>query len=147
MDATAFLLAEAGTWDADVSVLVGPAPERSQGVMIAEVVGDRWLRTRFVNDTGYNGAGLYGVDEQKAVPVAVWVDTVTTFVTVGAGEYDEAAGTITYRFSAELPGRGLAEWREVHRRISNDEKRFDSFIKRGETELHMMSIGYRRQKT
>ena len=146
VDAASFILNDAGTWDADVDIFVGEAPERSSAVMVAEVTGDRQLRTRFVNETGFNAAALYGVDVDDGSPVAVQVDPASGFVTVGKGDYDEEAGVIVYRFSAELPGRGTVAWREVHRRVSDDEKTFDSWVARGERELHMMSIRYRRQK-
>lgn len=146
---TPWLLQEAGSWDASVDVFVGPnAPTHSEGVMVAEAVAGRWLRTRFVNDTsGFNGAGLYGKDALKDHPVAVWVDTQTTFVTVGKGEFDEGKGVVVYAFEADVPGKGKMQWREVHTRVSDDEKRFESFFfKPDGGELHIMSIVYRRRR-
>lgn len=149
---TPWLLAEAGTWDASVDVFVGPpapdgGPSHSEGTLVAEVVADRWLRTRFVNATsGFNGAGLYGSDALRGHPVAVWVDTQTTFVTVGKGEWN-GRDVVDYAFEADVPGKGKMSWREVHRRVSDDEKRFEShFDKPGGGALHIMTIVYRRRR-
>lgn len=149
---TTWLLREVGTWDASVDVFVGPpspggGPTHSEGTLVAEAVADRWLRTRFLNDSsGFNGAGLYGNDALKNHPVAVWVDTQTTFVTVGKGRWD-GENVVDYAFEAEVPGKGKLAWREAHTRVSDDEKRFESFFEKpdGGT-LHIMTIVYRRRR-
>jgi hypothetical protein len=139
---------DVGTWEAEIVVRQGPiaAEQRSRGKMTCRLVcGGKWLISEFkTEDSDFEGHGVYGWDPARSKYVATWVDTMRTFLTVGEGDWDAEAQTMTFRYEAELPGRTL-RWREVTNKKNPSEYIFRSYMpdEDGE-EFEMMTVTYRK---
>jgi hypothetical protein len=148
MSHQAKLVRDVGTWDGEIEVHPGPgaAPQHSTGVMTNRLIGGRWIVSSFKNETtGFEGEGIYGWDEAKQAYVGTWVDSMRGSLVIGAGSFDEATGTTTYRFEL-ASGERTIRWRDVHQVIDDDTRRFSSFIEYTPGQEHeVVRATYRRR--
>jgi len=138
---------DVGTWDAEVIVRPGPgAPEqRSKGVAVSRLIGDRWLVTDFKNETGFEGHGVFGWDASRKAYVGTWIDPMRTFLTVMEGAWDPETKTMTFHAEARLPDGRTLTWREQTEHIDEKTHVFKQFWAMPGGEHEMMHVTYRRR--
>jgi len=119
---------DVGTWDATITVTPSPGapPQASTGRLTGRLIsGGRWLVTDFKNlTTGFEGHGIYGYNAASGKYVGTWVDDMRSSIFTGEGEWDVAAQTMTYRFTAMMPNGQPMTWREESHLLSPDEQLF-----------------------
>lgn len=138
---------DVGTWDAEVVVRPGPgAPEqRSKGVAVSRLVGERWLVTDFKNETGFEGHGIFGWDASRKAYVGTWIDPMRTFLTIMEGAWDPETRTMTFHAEARLPDGRTLTWREQTERVDDQTQVFRQLWALPGGEHEMMHVTYRRR--
>jgi hypothetical protein len=140
---------DVGTWDAEVEVTTHPgAPvQRSKGVSVARLLGDRWLVIEFKNETGFEGHGVFGWDTGKQKFVGVWVDAMRTTLVPLQGDWDAAARTMTYTGEMPRPDGTVLRWREITEKPDADTQIFRQiFAMPDGGGFEMMKVVYRRRR-
>ena len=144
------LAADAGTWDAEVTITPGPdaPPIPSRGVSVGRMAcGGRWLVVDFKNETGFEGHGVYGYDPGAGHHVGTWVDNLRSFLVVATGRYDADRRVMTYTTEATLPGGRILRWREETERVDDDTRRFRQLFPGPDgADLETMNVVYRRRR-
>ena len=136
-----WLEADVGTWDGEMEVRPGPgaAPQHSRGVMTQRMIGG-WLVSDFVNETGFEGRGIYGWDSARGTYVGTWIDSMRGSLVVGTGTRE--GETLTYRFEM-----GTMRWADVTTRIDANTRRFESLIEAPNGEMFAVVVAtYRRRQ-
>ena len=89
----------AGTWDAEVTMYMGPTPAKSKGTSENRLVlGGRWVEQRFKSEMmgqPFEGLGYTGYDNYKKKYIGTWMDTMSTAVMVTEGTFDAAGKVMT----------------------------------------------------
>ena len=138
-----------GTWDAEIEVRPQPgaAVQRSTGVSVNRLIGNRWLVADFKNDTtGFEGHGIYGWDAQKQRYVGTWVDPMRSTMVVAEGSWDPDSRTMTYWGEIVMNGNPI-RWREVTHTVDAETQTFRSFMPLpGGGEFEMMTVTYKRRR-
>lgn len=140
---------DVGDWDADVTVTPTPGapPQVSRGRLSARLIcADKWLVTDFKNHTtGFEGHGLYGYNAAAKRYVGTWVDDTRSNIYVAQGDWDAAAKTMTYHWTASMPGGRTMAWKETTQMVSQTEQIFRSrFSLPDGGEFEMMHVVYRK---
>ena len=146
----ALLGKDVGAWSAEITVTPQPGaePQSSTGLLIARLIcGGRWLVTEFKNHTtGFEGHGIYGFNPATRRYVGTWVDDMRSNLYLGEGDWDEASRTLTFHWSAALPGGRSMTWREITTSISDSERVFRVVFPGPDGhEFEMMHVRYRRE--
>jgi hypothetical protein len=140
---------DVGTWDAEVEVTLQPGapPQRSKGVSVARLVGERWLVIDFKNETGFEGHGVFGWDAGKQKYAGVWIDPMRTALVPLEGVWDAAARTMTYAAEMARPDGSVMRWREITEKPDADTQIFRQvFAVPGGDDFTMMKVVYRRRR-
>ena len=103
----AVLKMEAGDWDAEVTMFMGPEgpydpPHKSKGKESNRMIGDFWLVSEFSGSfegMKFTGLGQFGYDATKKKYVGSWVDSFSPNATKMVGTYDADKKTLTYETS------------------------------------------------
>ena len=74
--------------------------------------------------TGFEGHGIYGYNAATKRYVGTWVDDMRTNIYVGEGDWDAGTKTMTYRWSAVMPGGQAMTWIETSQVVSENEQLF-----------------------
>ena len=98
---------EEGTWDAEMTMFMGPAgpydpPVKSKGKEVNRMVGDFWIVSDFSGDfdgVSFTGRGQFGYDATKKKYVGTWIDSMNANITKMVGTYDAESKTMTYESS------------------------------------------------
>ena len=148
----ALLHKDVGEWDATITVIPTPGapPQASTGRLVGRLIsGGRWLVTDFKNyTTGFEGHGIYGYNAASKRYVGTWVDDMRTNIYVGEGEWDAAAKTMTYSWSAKMPNGQTMAWRETSQLVSDTEQVFRVLLPLPDGgEFEMMRAVYRRSES
>jgi hypothetical protein len=146
MDPNEILSRDLGEWDAEITVLAGPAPSVSHGRMSARLVaGGRWLVMDYENpESGFGGHGVYGWDESAARFVGTWVDNMTGTLRIMHGTAD-ADGVVSYEVEIPTPGGPMVN-RQRTSAPSADVRRFTSaMVGPDGSEFPVMEAIYRRR--
>lgn len=146
----ALLRKDVGTWSAAITVTPQPGaePQSSTGRLTGRLIcGGRWLVTEFKNHTtGFEGHGIYGFNPATGRYVGTWVDDMRSNLYVGEGDWDEVSRTMTFHWSAALPGGRTMTWRETSTSVSDSEQIFRVvFPGPDAAEFEMMHVLYRRE--
>ncbi len=115
----------AGKWNAESKMWFGPGdPMVSPGVSTVELVFDgRYLKQHFrclSAEIPFEGLQLMGYDNIRKKYVSIWIDSVSTGITLMEGTYDEATETLTMTGQTDDPTTGPTKMRSVTREISKD---------------------------
>ncbi len=148
-DELSVLARDVGTWDAEVSIVPGPGapPLSSRGVAVNKLIaGGRWLVMDFINETGFEGHGVYGYDDRRKLYVSTWVDNMRTSLVVAEGRFDAATGTMSYESQATMPDGSTVRWREDTRTVDEDTRTFRQLFLMPEGEIETMTVTYRRRR-
>lgn len=146
----ALLGKDVGAWSAEITVTPQPGadPQSSTGRLVGRLIcAGRWLVTDFKNHTtGFEGHGIYGFNAAKRRYVGTWVDDMRSNLYVGEGDWDESTATMTYHWSAPLPGGGVMTWREITTSVSDSERVFRVVFPGPDArDFEMMHVRYRRE--
>jgi hypothetical protein len=141
-----------GTWDAEVTMWMGPQPEKSKGVSEHRLVlGGRFIEQRFKSEMmgqPFEGLGYMGYDNFKKKYVNTWMDNMSTAVMVSEGTFDASGKVMTSTATMDdfMTGK-KANVRMVSTTVSPDEELFEMFgpDPTGK-EVKQMEIRYRRRK-
>jgi len=146
----ALLGKDVGAWSAEITVTPQPGaePQSSTGRLIARLIcGGRWQVSDFKNHTtGFEGHGIYGFNPATRRYVGTWVDDMRSSLYLGEGDWDEASRTMTFHWSAALPGGRSMTWREITTSISDSERDFRVVFPGPDgQDFQMMHVRYRRE--
>ena len=138
------LAMEAGTWDADItfpSNEQGKADRKAKGVQVNRLrSGGMWIINEFaVDETPYEGTGVWGFDRTKGRFSGIWVDNNDQQIRMDDGRWDEATRTMTW--SANLPQANGAWMRLLFtEKFEGGVRRFDmvALTRKGEVPLVRM---------
>jgi hypothetical protein len=137
---------DVGTWDAEVTIRLGPdQPEqRSKGVATNRLVG-KWLVMDFKNETGFEGHGVFGWDETRKTYAGTWIDSARTTLSIMTGRWDAEQRAMTYDGEMRLPDGRELRWREVTERPDDDTRRYRQIWPLPGGDHEMMTVVYRRR--
>lgn len=142
----AVLKSMAGTWDAEID----SAGEKSKGTSIMSLdCNGLWLTTKFSGDFGgttFEGRGLDGYDQSKKKYVSVWVDSMTSGLTLFEGTHDDRTKTITMTGSSTGPDGAPMKLKSTTTQNSPDSITFKMLMVTPDGEFPMMTIEYKRKK-
>jgi hypothetical protein len=140
--ALSLLKQAAGTWRAEVEVRPGPGAPPIHFSATARrrlLAGGRWLSVDYQADTGFQGHGAWGFDENAGRLVSTWVDSQLSSLARGEGSWDEEHGTLTFEVAA-----GTGRYREQYRRLADGTERYSNVVQTGSSEFEMIRATYRR---
>ena len=146
---------EAGDWDAEVTMFMGPTgpyeqPHKSKGKESNRMLGDFWLVSDFSGDfegLKFTGRGQFGYDASKKKYVGTWIDSFSPHVTKMAGTYDADKKTMTF----ETAGMGMDGKPSKGKNVvvyGKDKRTMTMFMAAPGTDklIKMMEINYTRAK-
>ena len=86
MAALAVLAEDVGTWDTELSITPYPGadPQLTRGAAVSRLVGGRWLVTDQRTESGFEGHGVYGWNQDLGAYVSAWVDIMGGGIARGA---------------------------------------------------------------
>jgi hypothetical protein len=102
----AMLLEMVGTWEGTMTSSMMPGAPSQSFPMTETVEGlaPFWIQSRVecsdMMGMSFVGTGCQGFDTKKNEFVGTWIDNFGTYITVMAGEYDEAKKTLTWKYEA-----------------------------------------------
>jgi len=103
-----------GTWDATVTMQGG---EPSKGVETNTLVcNGLWLLTQFKGEfqgSRFQGHGIMGYDPQKKKFVSVWVDSMTSSISLGEGTMDPETKALTTVMDGPGPDGGIVQQKTI----------------------------------
>ena len=141
-----------GTWDAEVTMWMGPQPEKSRGVAENRLVlGGRFVEQRFKSEMmgqPFEGLGYTGYDNHKKKYVGTWMDNMSTAVMVSEGTFDASGKVMTSTATMDdfMTGKKAA-LRMVSTTVSPDEELFEMYgPDPSGKEVKQMEIRYKRRK-
>jgi len=104
----------AGTWDATVT-MQGEEPSRGVETNTVSCNG-LWLLTQYKGEfqgSKFQGHGIMGYDAGKKKYVSVWVDSMTSSLSLGEGTMDPETKTLTTSMDGPGPDGGIVQQKMV----------------------------------
>jgi len=113
-DAIAVLASFVGTWDVALTIRPTPtAPPISQRAVVTNrLVGGRWLVVDHRTESGFEGHGVYGWDDDVVRYTGIWVDGAGAGVVRVWGLWDATSRTLTWDCETVHAGRAH-KYREI----------------------------------
>lgn len=145
------LAASAGTWDATM-VTQGEdgSPMTTKGVSVQKMtLGGFWLVDDFSADfmgMPFTGHGMTGFDPIKGKYVATWTDSMSPFLMIMEGSFDQSGKVLTMTGSGvDMTGQP-AKYRNVSTFVDADTTTFEMYVTGADgKEQKMMTITYERR--
>ena len=143
-----------GDWDATTTLWMAPdaPPVTSQGILHAQMIlGGRYLHSQykgvFMNQP-IEVRGLIGFDNANERYFATWIDSNTTGLWTGVGNYDENANALDFAGTINDPMRAGQKIpvRETMKITDATHYTFTWFRKSAGKEVRMMQVDYIRRK-
>jgi hypothetical protein len=99
------LMAGAGEWTGTITMFDMPGMEAkpSPATETVTAIGGFWLLSDFKCDfmgMPYHGSGHVGYDAEKKKYVGTWVDSMSSYLSLMEGQYDEAKKAVVMRWKA-----------------------------------------------
>lgn len=143
------LAMEAGTWDADItfpSREAGKPDEKAHGVQVNELrSGGMWMLNRFsVDDTPYEGTGVWGYDRATDRYSGIWVDNNDQQIRFDDGLWDPQAKTITWTANQADPKGRYMRLLTVET-FAGDTRTFESVALTRKGEVPLVRIKFTRR--
>jgi len=144
---------DVGTWDANVKLWAeaGAEPMTSKATEKNELLkGGMWLVSHFEGEFGgmrFTGLGTYGYDPTEKKYVGSWVDTMSPYMMVSKGDYDEATKTLTMTGEGRDPMTNKVTKSKLISRFTDDDNRvFEMHMSDDDGKLtKVMEITYKRR--
>jgi|SRR5215471_13284239 len=146
---TAVFAKDVGVWDAEVVIRPGPgaAPFQTKGVSEnRRIGGGHWLVVDYKTESGFEGHGIYGWDDEKGTYVGTWVDSMQTSMSRSEGTWEADTRTMTFVTELHYEGRTI-RYREVTQTIEDGLQVYRNLLAAPEGELEMIKTTYRRRKS
>ena len=145
--------AAAGTWDAVVTVQMGPGqpPMVSKAVEVNRMLmGGLWMQSSFSSDMGgvpFEGSGLFGYDPALGKHVGTWVDSMVMSQAFPVGTCKDHCREVTLTFmGVGMDGKPCA-YKEVSVQVDEDHRTMAMFVKGKDGKYVLeMEIVYTRRK-
>jgi hypothetical protein len=145
--------AQEGTWDAEVTVNMGPGqpPAVSKGTEVNKMLrGGLWLQSEFASDmmgTPFEGRGLFGYDPATGQHVGTWVDSMAMAPSHPRGTCKDGCREVTMTFDGQdMRGRNVT-YKEIAVQKDADHRTMTMFTKpKGGKYAQVMVIEYVRRK-
>ena len=142
----------AGTWDAEVTMWMGPEPAKSKGVSENRLVlGGRFVEQRFKSEMmgqPFEGLGYTGYDNAKKKYIGTWMDNMSTAVMVSEGTFDASGKVLTSTSTmVDFMTGKETNMRMTSTTVSADEELFEMFGPGPDgKEVKQMEIRYKRRE-
>jgi len=138
-----------GTWDAQITMLVGKNEQETQyqAKEVNTMIGNLWSIGKLQGNIAgmdYEGFATLGYDTMQKKYVGTWIDSITAVITQMEGSYDEKTKTLTL-FYTTFDKDGRAEQRKNIMIYRNSKVRdFTMFIEKSGEWQKAMKIHYTR---
>ena len=121
-----------GVWDAKMDVL-GPTGEwmTSEGVSKRKMHGGFWLVDAFESEVmgmKFSGRGQQGYDPLKKKYVTSWTDTMSPYLSVMEGKFDDAGKVLTQTGKAVGMEGTMVDYRYVTTLLGKNKHTFEMFM-------------------
>lgn len=134
-----------GTWDANVNAM----GSTSKATFICRPLGQLWVIGDFKGDFAgmpFEGQQTMGYDPDKKKFSSVWVDSMSTNLSLGEGIWDAAAKKLTYkektmRDGKEVNSKTVCEWKDDNTVVFKM-----SEVGADGKDVEAMTIDYKRRK-
>lgn len=138
-----------GTWKATVRMFMEPGapPMESTGVMKNTwALGKRFIRHDFQGDDGqFTGEGYFGFNKMSGEYEGIWLDTMTTCISMDTGACDASGKVWRMSGKAQMPGMGEFTRSSVTTVHGPDTHVMEMFMKGPDgNEAKIMEIEYNR---
>jgi hypothetical protein len=125
-------------------------PNVSTGMAVCRLMMDgRFLQQRYESDyqgTKFRGLGIYGYDKSKKKYFCVWLDNMSTGLTLSEGEYDKESDQLVLEGEAASP-MGKMRTRTVIKPVDDDTLTMDYYVAMPDAKEHKAMVAtYTRQK-
>ncbi len=143
-----------GNWDVTARTWMKPGdkPEPSTGTSaVSWVLDGRFLKQEYKGDFAgqpFNGIGYDGYDNVTKEYVSTWIDSMSTGIVQGSGQYDAATKSIKQNgtFSCPIAGKKLT-YRSELKMVNKDKHIFSMFVNDPNgKEFKSMELTYHRAK-
>lgn len=147
------LAISAGEWDAVNRVWMAPGAEPMESTASASmelVMDGRFVKTRYegsIMGAPFTGMGLMGYDNTRKLFTSLWIDSMSTSMSMAYGSLDETGTILTFVGTMDEPTTGEIgkSYKQVLRMIDEDHSVFEMWeILYGEP-FKVMEIEYTRK--
>lgn len=143
-----------GEWDHETKWWMSPdqEPDVSTGKSeISWILGQRYIQHDVEGKSmgmPFTGIGITGYDNGKQVYNSIWMDSMSTGMMKGKGQYNPDSNTLTEEGIYTCPLEGQKSYRSVTTFIDDDHFRFEMFttMMGSSDEYRSMEISYTRKK-
>ncbi len=143
------LAAMVGTWDAEMSVMGPTGWEKSKGVSKKKMLpGGFWLIDDFQSEVmgqKFVGHGMNGYDPLEKKHIATWTDSMSPFLSVMKGTFDDSGKVLTMTGKAIGMDGNMTDYRYVTTTKSKDEHLFEMYMKANGEMMKTLTIKYTRR--
>lgn len=151
-DEHAVLKKDVGTWEADITMHMGPgAEEKSTGVEVNSMLGEFWVTSQFKADffgQPFEGRCVMGYDPAAKKYVGFWYDSMSPWGMHMEGSYDAASHTFTWKTHGRDMMGNEQKGQIVYHWIDENTRTFEmAHTMPGSAEMmKALSITYKRKK-
>lgn len=141
-----------GRWNVECTYYMaeGQPPLKTTGRDSIERIGPYWTMSNFRSDlmgAPFAGRAAIGYDPIRKKWMATWVDSMSPFLFVLEGEFDEAGKVLSMRCEAPTPTGEMAKFRTREEHVSRDQRVLQMFhVREDGTESQMLEFVYRRAR-
>ena len=143
------LMKGVGDWEGTMTMFgMGPEPMKSEAHETVEAIGGFWLISRFRCDfagTPFEGSAVTGYDPKKKKYVGTWIDSMSNYITVMEGDFDEATRTLTMHFMGPHPQTQEPTKHRIVSRYGDDDYKSEFFVGEGDEAFKSMTLEMRRK--
>lgn len=129
----ALLEAFVGEWTTHAVFQMDPnaPPMKSTGSDVSEMIfGGRYMVNHFQGSFGdipFEGRGVMGYDKIQKKFVSVWIESMSTMIYTGTGQYDAATRTFTMLSNYTDPMGDKKRGKQVHTIVSDSERTLEFY--------------------
>lgn len=125
------LAAQVGVWDSSMEVLGPTGWAKSKGTSTRTMLGGFWILDEFEGEVmgmKFSGRGQSGYDPLKKKYVTTWTDSMSPFLSVMEGNYDDSGKVLTMTGKAVGMDGKMTDYRYVTTIKNDNEHTFEMFM-------------------